>query len=190
MAMPETSRLKQTEIRITIGVEFGIEFTTVTYLSISSYILEGLNLANGIRVIQNWPKTESQKVPSEISYSPSPRGCHQWGYDIDHNSRVQKFLRAGLDATNKLKELESFSEKVYDAASFDSKDFIAGDLPRHIAKTPDSIIEDFFELLIEKIHDNICNEIGRLAFDKVPTDLVFTYPAVSLLLCGGTILLV
>ncbi|KAK3372930.1 hypothetical protein B0T24DRAFT_575062 [Lasiosphaeria ovina] len=176
MAMPETSHRKQTETRMIIGVEFGIEFTAVTYLPVSGYKPEGPDLVDDIRVVQNWVKSESQKVPSEISYSPSPRGCHQWGYDIDDNSRVHKYLSLELkEATNRVLELRSFSEMVYATRITNQDD--AYMLPlRYLVKTPDDMVKDYLELLADKIISDISSHVGMSVLDAFPTDLVFTYP--------------
>ncbi|KAK3370874.1 hypothetical protein B0T24DRAFT_650103 [Lasiosphaeria ovina] len=170
------------ETRMIIALDYGTTFTGIAYLSIASGRKENdlELLADDIRVIQSFKKTESQKVPSEISYSPSPKGCEQWGYDIDDNSRVLKWTKLDLEETkNRTTELRTLAETLYGLRTLNlsEDEVIKNNIPRHLAKEPEDIVKDYLDHIAEKTHDAISNEVGRLVLAKFPIDMVVTHPA-------------
>ena len=172
------------ETRMVVALDYGTTFTGVAYLSVASRQRDqDLDaLADDIRVLQGWPTHESEKVPSEISYSPSPKGCKQWGYDIDDNSRVLKWTKLELqETTNRFAELRTLAETLLGLQLLDLSEeaVIRNDIPRHLAKEPEDIVRDYLSEIAEQTLEEICTQVGRRVADNIPIDMVITHPAVS-----------
>lgn len=172
------------ETRMVVALDYGTTFSGIAYLSVASRQKDqDLDaLADDIRVLQGWPTHESEKVPSEISYSPSPKGCRQWGYDIDDNSRVLKWTKLELEETrSRSAELRTLAETLWGMQLLDlSEDaVIRNDIPRHLAKEPEDIVKDYLDNIAEQTLEEICTQVGRRVADNIPIDMVITHPAVS-----------
>ncbi|KAK3386605.1 hypothetical protein B0H63DRAFT_520692 [Podospora didyma] len=165
-----------------IALDYGTTFTGIAYLPAPSRQkeLDLEALANDIRVIQSFKKHESQKVPSEISYSPSPKGCEQWGYDIDDNSRVLKWTKLELEETkNRTTELRTLAETLYGLRTLNlsESEVIKNNIPRHLAKEPEDIVKDYLDQIAEKALEEISTVIGRHVPERIPIDMIVTHPA-------------
>ncbi|KAK3315478.1 hypothetical protein B0H66DRAFT_577277 [Apodospora peruviana] len=170
------------ETRMILALDYGTTFTGIAYLSIASRAKEADpdSLADDIRVLQAWPTHESQKVPSEISYSPSPKGCRQWGYDIDDNSRVLKWTKLELEETrDRSAELRTLAETLYGLRLMDlsETEIIKNNIPRHLAKEPEDIVKDYLDFVSEQTLDEIVNNVGRHVPENIPIDMIVTHPA-------------
>ncbi|EAA33990.2 hypothetical protein GE21DRAFT_3741 [Neurospora crassa] len=170
------------ETRMVVALDYGTTFSGIAYLSVASRQKDqDLDaLADDIRVLQGWPTHESEKVPSEISYSPSPKGCRQWGYDIDDNSRVLKWTKLELEETRgRSAELRTLAETLWGMRLLDlSEDaVIRNDIPRHLAKEPEDIVKDYLDNIAEQTLEEICTQVGRRVADNIPIDMVITHPA-------------
>ncbi|KAH7625276.1 hypothetical protein B0T09DRAFT_352661 [Sordaria sp. MPI-SDFR-AT-0083] len=177
-----STNLPAPETRMVVALDYGTTFTGVAYLSVASRQRDqDLDaLADDIRVLQGWPTHESEKVPSEISYSPSPKGCRQWGYDIDDNSRVLKWTKLELEDTrNRSAELKTLAETLLGLQLLDlSEDaVIKNDIPRHLAKEPEDIVKDYLDEIAEQTLEEIQTQVGRRVADNIPIDMVITHPA-------------
>lgn len=168
-----------------ISVDYGTTFTGVAYLACPGKQNDEHDvdqMADEIRVIQSWSKCTSNKVPSKISYSPSPRGCRQWGYDMDDESRVIKWTKLELEETNNREaELQNLSKLLWEMRATTLSDdlFFGGGLPVHLTKEPEDILRDYLCLIAEKAHDEISSQVGRMVLGNIPIDLVVSHPAVS-----------
>ncbi|KAK3396747.1 hypothetical protein B0T20DRAFT_355975 [Sordaria brevicollis] len=170
------------ETRMVLALDYGTTFTGVAYLSVASRQKDqDLDvLADDIRVLQGWPTHESEKVPSEISYSPSPKGCRQWGYDIDDNSRVLKWTKLELEEIrNRSAELTTLAETLWGMRLLDLSEeaVIRNDIPRHLAKEPEDIVKDYLDHIAEQTLEEIQTQVGRKVADNIPIDMVITHPA-------------
>ncbi|KAK0634343.1 hypothetical protein B0T17DRAFT_611370 [Bombardia bombarda] len=170
------------ETRMILALDYGTTFTGIAYLSIASRQKEQDPdaLAEDIRVLQGWPTHESQKAPSEISYSPSPKGCRQWGYDIDDNSRVLKWTKLELEETrNRSWELRTLAETLYGLRMVDlsESEIIKNNIPRHLAKEPEDIVKDYLDYIAEQTLEEIVDKVGRHVPDNIHIDMVVTHPA-------------
>lgn len=143
---------------------------------------ETLDLDN-VRVVTRWAKEETLKVPSRYSYSPSPRGCTQWGHDIDDNSRIMAWTKLELEQTkNRTQELGILCEIFYGVAlmDFNEEAIINNDIPRHLAKEAEDIVRDYLDEIAETTSEDIISSLGHHVPDRIPIDLIVTHPAVSL----------
>ncbi|KAK5661328.1 hypothetical protein OQA88_11223 [Cercophora sp. LCS_1] len=175
--------IPEEEARMVIAVDYGTTFTGVAILSIKDREQERNPdlLAEEIRVIQQWPRnTTANKVPSDISYSPSlVRGCQQWGYDIDDHSRVIKWTKLALEETqDRTTELKKLASLLWEMRHVELTEemYINNNMPRHLSKTPEDIVTDYLDKIAEKAYDEICT-IGRNIPQRIPIDMVVTHPA-------------
>ncbi|KAK3939278.1 hypothetical protein QBC46DRAFT_388319 [Diplogelasinospora grovesii] len=170
------------EARVIIALDYGTTFTGIAYLSITGRHkeLDLDTLQKDTRVLQAWPTHESEKVPSEYSYSPSPKGCRQWGYDIDDNSRVLKWTKLELEETkNRTTELRTLAETLYGLRLLDltPEAIIRNDIPRHLAKEPEDIVKEYLDQIAEQTFTDITTTLGRHVPERLPIDMVVTHPA-------------
>jgi hypothetical protein len=140
-------------------------------------------LSDEIRVVQSWPPNqESNKVPSQHSYSNTPKGCQQWGYDIDDNSLVLKRTKIQLEEVrDPLSELHTLSEMLYQLRllNLSQPAVRKNGIPKHLAKEPEDVVKDYLDYIAEKTLAEIKSRVGKHVPDKIPMDLVVTHPAVS-----------
>ncbi|KAK3386885.1 hypothetical protein B0H63DRAFT_508806, partial [Podospora didyma] len=111
-----------------------------------------------MRIIQNWKKHCAQKVPSQISYSITSKGCDQWGYDIGDNHGLLE-LRSLNDLAYEIRVTHGSNEP----------------LPIHLIKTPDEMCIDFLRLVAEETRQEIRQVCGNKVVEMIITDLVVTY---------------
>jgi len=128
-----------------------------------------------IRILEGWPTHESISVPTEISYTPSPKGCRQWGFDIDDHSRIDKWLRMGLEERSRDQELGALADLIHEATVSD----LADSVPPWLYKSPEQIARDYLRHIAEHVLDELVNNVGRHVPENIPIDLVVSYPSVG-----------
>ncbi|KAK0737288.1 hypothetical protein B0T21DRAFT_287289 [Apiosordaria backusii] len=173
------------ETRLQIALDYGTTYTGVAYLPVSAINLKQRGLeefTEDIKVITAWPpKEEQEKVPSQLSYSVTPKGCEQYGYDIDDNSLVLKKTKIQLEAMgSRLEELRTLSELLKELRDLDlsEEEVIENGIPEHLAKEPEEIVKDYLDEIAEKTHKVINTDLGRHVLSNVAIDLVVTHPAI------------
>ncbi|KAK4197073.1 putative heat shock protein family 70 protein [Triangularia verruculosa] len=173
------------ETRLQIALDYGTTYTGVAYLPISAVNLKQRGLeeyTEDIKVITAWPpKEEQEKVPSQLSYSVTPKGCEQYGYDIDDNSLVLKKTKIQLEAMGtRIDELRTLSELLKELRDLDlsQEEVIENGIPEHLAKEPEEIVKDYLDQIAEKTEKVINSDVGRHVLSNVPIDLVVTHPAI------------
>jgi hypothetical protein len=139
---------------------------------------------NDIRVYEDWPKEKTRKVPSLSSYTPSPKGCSQWGHDIDENSAVMRWTKLKLEPSDLSGELKILQDTVKglrliselnnngDLGIFDS-------VPIHLTKTFGDVVSDYLSKVTRCWHDKMLATAKKM-LSHVPLDVVVTHPAVRL----------
>lgn len=141
------------------------------------------SLSDEIRVVHSWPPNQtSDKVPSQHSYSNTPKGCQQWGYDIDDNSLVLKRTKIQLEEVrSRHSELRTLSEMLYQLRLLDLSQATVRKkgIPKHLAKEPEDIVKDYLDQIAERTLREITDRVGRHVPSKIPIDMVVTHPAVS-----------
>ncbi|KAK4678703.1 hypothetical protein QC764_310090 [Podospora pseudoanserina] len=173
------------ETRLQIALDYGTTYTGVAYLPVSANNLKHRGLeefTEDIKVITAWPpKEEQEKVPSQLSYSVTPKGCAQYGYDIDDNSLVLKKTKIQLEAMGtRLDELRTLSELLKELRDLDlsEEEVIENGIPEHLAKEPEEIVKDYLNEVAEKTEKIITTELGRHVLSNVAIDLAVTHPAI------------
>jgi len=136
-----------------------------------------------VTVMTEWQGRTSQKVPSLLSYSQSPKHRDQCGHDIDELSHVIQWFKLDLDpqkAEVQLRQLDNAIKglKLVEALYCTDKEVIDTDIPFHIAKDSTEVVRNFIEKLIAAWKKNIEESFQR-ALGNVPVDVVVTHPAVS-----------
>ncbi|KAK4186242.1 putative heat shock protein family 70 protein [Podospora australis] len=183
---PQTQATVPTgETRLKVALDYGTTFTGVAYLTVSASTLKEMELeafADNIKVIQDWPPREvKDKVPSQYSYSLTPKGCQQWGYDIDDNSLVLKETKIQLehvgDRISELRVLGGLLEQLR-LLDLSKEEVTKNGIPKHLGKEPEDIVKDYLDNIAEKAHAEIQEKIGRHVLSNIPMDLVVTHPAI------------
>ena len=121
-------------------------------------------------------------MPSQHSYSNTPRGCQQWGHDIDDNSLVLKRTKIQLEEVqSRISELRNLSEMLYQLRLLDLSQHAVRKhgIPKHLAKEPEDIVKDYLDYIAERTLLELTTRVGRQVPHKIPIDLVVTHPAVS-----------
>ncbi|KAK4207802.1 hypothetical protein QBC37DRAFT_454498, partial [Rhypophila decipiens] len=163
------------ESRLVVAVNFGATHTSVAYLS--DYRGRNANIEQkieGIRILHGWPCHESASVPNEISYSPTTRGCRQWGYDIDAGAQVHDSLRPRLEDASVYQELVSLHDLVKEAATNPG---LAVSVPPSLHKSPELMAADFLRKVAEQLRDEINSNVSRQVLEVILLDLVVSYPS-------------
>lgn len=167
--------------RIVIGVDYGTNYSGVAWLLVKDTHDENSHgLANDIRLIENWKFQLAAKVPSLFTYSGSPNGCEQWGYEIDPNSRVLRWTKLALEETNEReKELQNLSALLLEMANLDRSEvaLVDNDLPIHLAKEPADIVTDYLRRVADNTYEELSGIIGEKTLAAIPIDIVIAHPA-------------
>ena len=143
---------------------------------------EGASLEK-LKVFKAWPRQESTKVPSVISYSRTKTRTRQWGHDIDDQSKVLAWTKLELEPQSKLTELRHLLDTARGLKEI--KDFLADpnagrstDVPRHLPKSAGDIVADYMNKVVRWWYADL-NAETRSLFGNVPIRLVVTHPAVD-----------
>jgi hypothetical protein len=139
-----------------------------------------------VKVFKTWPSKNDPKVRSEISYSLATTDAddvnyRQWGYSIDDKSKVLRWTKLELfDDRLPIEGLQNLSELL--RALPEIKALHGGkaktdDLPRHLSKSTEDIIETFLGYIAREWKSSITTEM-RHVLERAPIDLVVTHPAV------------
>ncbi|KAK3988974.1 hypothetical protein QBC44DRAFT_381951 [Cladorrhinum sp. PSN332] len=142
--------------------------------------INDLDRISQVQIVQQWPPNMiSVVVPTQISYSLTPNGCNQWGYDLDDGSVVNGCLRNGLETKDLKAELQALVEL---ARSFNLTDFgfdnliQAEGIPTHLYKTPEQMARDFLQPVAKHVYKELLTKIGRRVTENVRIDLAISYP--------------
>jgi hypothetical protein len=149
--------------------------------------LDSVPQFSDLKVFRQWPERNEVKVPSEVSYSlasvanDDDRVYRQWGYSIDHRSKVLRWTKLELlNNRSPLEELEILRELMSGLSAInelhaDVKDIIH--VPRHLSKTTEDIIEFYLSHVAREWRSHITTH-GLNTLNYVPVDIVVTHPAV------------
>ncbi|KAB5585602.1 hypothetical protein GE09DRAFT_1166380 [Coniochaeta sp. 2T2.1] len=168
------------EARLVIALDYGTTYTGTSICLRSNMRREDTLDLDNVRVVTRWAKEETLKVPSRYSYSPSPKGCTQWGHDIDDNSRIMAWTKLELEQTKtRTQELGILCELFYGVAlmDFSEEAIINNDIPRHLAKEAEDIVRDYLDEIAETTSEDIISSLGHHVPDRIPVDLIVTHPA-------------
>ena len=128
-----------------------------------------------------WPSFDAEKVPSEISYSKSPRGCKQWGRDIDEASEsVLRWTKLELEPRKRVSELKQLREtfkglQLLGALHSDPATALEN---VHLGKDHGDIVADYLAKVARCWHDHFVSNLAA-TLHNVPIDIIVTHPVVS-----------
>jgi len=139
-----------------------------------------------IFVVSPWPPGAGElKVPSQLSYSKTPKRLRQFGYDIDAESLILSETKLELEEDaedrTRIRELKSFADTLYAFTRSRLDDAAAelGGIPKHLSKSAEDIVEDYLKKVAEVVRKDIAERWPN-ALDQIPIEVVITHPAVSL----------
>jgi hypothetical protein len=136
-----------------------------------------------IEIIRNFGRgkmSNTEKVPSTVSFSKALEGEEQWGFDIGEDATVmvhtkleldeQLFIEDELDSI--LYNLEGMKDLSFDAV------IKGGALPDYPVQSPEEIVEHY----MLKVYDVVNQRLEQLDDAEmrhtIPVDIVFTVPLV------------
>ena len=132
-------------------------------------------------LLTGWPKQAGYKVPSELSYSDTPAGHRQWGFDIDPKSERMVWTKLQFDIQPRDQELK-WILRALDGMK-DMKMNVTGpngqssnDFPTYEAV---DIASDYLKRVRKWVISDMERQYGRGYIDKLNTEIVVTIPAVS-----------
>jgi hypothetical protein len=129
--------------------------------------------------VTDWPKHADDKVPSEISYSPSQGFGLQWGYDISPGSCKLVWTKLELDQQRRSDELRMLLDALIGMGNLDVRKIEqASGLPPYPGKDPVELVGDYLSSVREHLMHLLVNTYGADYLSTVPIDLVVTVPAV------------
>jgi hypothetical protein len=210
---PYTSRTQQPqrpqvflEPRIVLAIDYGTTFTGMS--SIHQEILTNVppkGLAwmqtdserepqlSDLRLFRDWPRRKEPKVPSEVSYSLTSGDAgegvfKQWGDSIDGRSKVLRWTKLelikGRSPLEELKILRELIDGLPEVNRLHSDGTETTDVPRHLSKSADDIIEFYLRHIANQWHSWMVRQ-GRYVLEEVPVDIIVTHPAVCSTLPRG-----
>jgi hypothetical protein len=182
--------------RVVIGLDFGTTFTgTVTLISLSTQILFAKQLIleigvafqavgqarNGqFNLVRDWPGGAiTDKVPSEISYSPAEDGASQWGGHFSPGSVNLVWTKLQLDKQKRPDELDMILAALEGTKNLDFKVIQQNQgLPSYPAKGPVEVVSDYLEHVRGYLWRDLLSIYGETVLNTTAIDIVFTVPAV------------
>lgn len=171
--------------RLIAAIDFGTTYTGLAWMQISSTSTTAPT-ANDVHLFTNWPRKNTTKVPSVISYTPTTAGNKQWGHDIADGSDVLRWTKLELRSQSRAVELERLLDTTRNLP-FSTRllrgggDHVGGEVmtvPLHLGLAPVDIIADFLGHVARWWHDELQKKTPRI-WENVPVDLMVTHPGVS-----------
>jgi len=138
-----------------------------------------------IQVIDDWGKNMSntEKVPSTISYTETISGEAQWGYDLSSDALTMVHTKLELDVQDrKSDELEMILHNLDGMMDLDFSYVKAtGGKPAYSPKKPDYIAKDYLEKVFKRVMSYIHEYFKGFGLEEadlqtMPVDIVFTVP--------------
>ena len=132
----------------------------------------------------NWPKGNSDKVPSEISYSPADNRESQWGYDMSSGALKLVWTKLELDQQERPDELRMILKALRGMKNLDKR-YIeeSNGLPSYPSKDSVDIVAEYLSKVREYVIDHPpakFKEAYSAYVSTLPIDLVVTVPAVRM----------
>lgn len=187
--------------RLVVGVDYGTTYTGTSSPCFSLVSCDGADILlpglawmaddglgnpkmENLMLFKQWPRKQTQKVPSEISYSRTLNRRKQWGHDIDNDSLVLRWTKMDLEPREPVKELSILGDlvqgldKIRDLnAATNSHDVI--DLPQHLTRNSADVVRDYLSKVVRAWYIWFKDQPqGQNQLDGLPLDVVITHPAV------------
>jgi hypothetical protein len=135
-----------------------------------------------VKLHTQWPKSQSTKVPSAISYSRSPGRRKQWGHDIEPGSEVMRWTKLELeeaeigDEINRLRDAVK-GLRLMTQFTTETRDRVLNhDIPHHLGMDAEYIVTEYLSHVFREWYDVLAAEVRSL-FENISIDLVITHPS-------------
>ncbi|KAF2473741.1 uncharacterized protein BDR25DRAFT_341026 [Lindgomyces ingoldianus] len=164
--------------RIILGIDYGTTYTGLAWAQKRG--AHDVISVDNLNVFKKWPARSESKVPSAISYSWSPNGCAQWGFDIDNDAKIFKWTKLELTTRDSVKELKVLLDlmnglELIQRMGKESEEVGSEEVPDHLTKSPENVLTDYLMKLSREWYEHMhSGGINTLA--NVPLDLVITHP--------------
>ncbi|KAF2192229.1 hypothetical protein K469DRAFT_620267 [Zopfia rhizophila CBS 207.26] len=172
--------------RLVIGLDYGTTFTGIAFQSLTG--IEGELDVDEFNIVDIWPpRVTSEKVPSEISYSPAPGRERQWGYDIsqpadmDRGALKLRWTKLELDQQGRTEELRMILDALNGMKNLSLTEIERSHgIPDYPAMSPVDIVADYLSKVREYLLETLPRDHGvaREYLDTIDIDLVITVPAI------------
>ncbi|KAH8706945.1 hypothetical protein GQ44DRAFT_777606 [Phaeosphaeriaceae sp. PMI808] len=163
--------------RMVIAVDYGTTFTGVAW-QITPFNRATADFEK-MTLQRDWPGEKiHDKVPSDISYSPTAEHNYNWGFDIGSGQKLE-WTKLQLDQQSREQELQWILDALVGMKNLDMDEVRKEQgLPSYPAKEPVDIVTDYLSKLRAHIKEKMiaCIE-NRSTFDDLPKEIVITVPA-------------
>jgi hypothetical protein len=135
-----------------------------------------------VTVHNEWPRLNSTKVPTTISYSATPNGRTQWGHDLEPGSQVMRWMKLELQSRGRLTELRHLADVVKGLklmARFRANENAGAeyDVPEHLTFSAQDIITDVLTRIVRRWYEVRVGD-NTVLLTTAPLDLIITHPGV------------
>jgi hypothetical protein len=135
-------------------------------------------------LIMDWPGANNEKVPSEISYSPSDGASQQWGGSFSPGSLKLIWTKLELEQLNRSDELNLILGALEGTNNLDFRAIQqARGLPSYPAKDSVQIVTDYLIKARERLCGHLVTTFAPELLNTIPIDLVVSVPAVGVTAC-------
>ena len=139
-------------------------------------------------LIMDWPGTNNEKVPSEISYSDSDGTSVQWGASFSPNSLKLIWTKLELEPQTRLEELDLILAALHGTNNLDFRTIQQSrGLPSYPAKDPEEIVADYLTRIREKLRRRLVEDFSQEILNTITIDLVMSVPVVCVSVCESHI---
>ncbi|ORY17005.1 hypothetical protein BCR34DRAFT_611282, partial [Clohesyomyces aquaticus] len=160
--------------KIVLGIDYGTTFTGLAWAQTTGD-LDKIDVEK-VHVFRKWPERDELKVPSAISFSESPEGRSQWGFDIDVKSKVFKWTKMQLTTREPIKELKVLADLINDMNLITAlRHGRHTEVPDHLRKSSEDVLEEYMEKVSREWYFHMTTG-GIHMLDQVPLDMVITHP--------------
>jgi hypothetical protein len=174
-------------IQVEAATPFRCTFRLLTLAIGVAYATPSQNVAilDEIELVTNWgyQMSNTAKVPSVISYSPSSRDQHgemfeQWGHSVSEGAVAIINVKLQLDVDSVSDELNTL-RSILDGTKDFSFEYIKASKgrPDYPWKGPEAIVTDYLKRVFGYLSQTVDN-FARVVRSGFPTDIVATIPTV------------
>jgi molecular chaperone DnaK (HSP70) len=163
--------------RLIIAIDYGTTFTGMAWMIIPF----GKHVVHPTEVLylKEWqPMYSEAKVPSVISYSPTPAHFSNWGASVDPKALKMSWTKLQLDEQSRSQELDWILDALQNMKG--SLESLSQNkrMPPYPANNPVDVVSDYLKHIREVVVKYLRVRY-QAVFDNLPKEIVVTIPAVS-----------